>query len=68
MTTITINGITIDTAAPKAARAALSLDHATAKNSDYVLVQPSHPLDAAERARLAKAGARILEAVPGALV
>ena len=62
---ITINGITIDTAAPKAERAALSIDHATARGSDYIVVQTRVPLNAARRAQLAKAGATILEAVPG---
>lgn len=68
MTSIMINGIAIDTAAPRVALAALALDNTTASSSDYVLVQPSHPLVAGERAELAKAGAQILEAVPGALV
>nr|WP_180204884.1 S8 family serine peptidase [Pseudomonas sp. SbOxS1]NYU04884.1 S8 family serine peptidase [Pseudomonas sp. SbOxS1] len=68
MTPIMINGITINTSAPKVMLAALSLDNATATDSDYVLVQTSHPLKAAERTELAKAGAHILEAVPGALI
>jgi serine protease AprX len=65
MSPITINGITFDPAAPHEVRAALSLDHATAHNSDYIVVQISEPLNAARRAQLAKAGAKILEAVPG---
>ena len=65
MTTITINGISIDPAAPKPALAALSLNNATAKASDYLVVQTSQPLDKTQRGMLAKAGARILEAVPG---
>src|SRR6266581_263745 len=65
MTTITINGISIDPTAPKPALAALSLDNATAKASDYLVVQTKQPLDKAQRAMLAKAGATILEAVPG---
>jgi len=68
MNKITINGITIDTAAPKVALAALALHNADARASDYVLVQTSHPLKAAERQQLAAAGTQILEAVPGALV
>lgn len=68
MTPIIINGITINTSAPKIVLAALSLNNATATDSDYVLVQTSHPLKAVERTELAKAGAQILEAVPGALV
>ena len=39
MAQITINGITIDPSAPHAERAALSLDHANAKESDYIIVQ-----------------------------
>ena len=65
MKTITINGISIDPAAPKLALAALSLDNATAKDSDYLVVQTRQPLDKAQRAALAKAGAEILESVPG---
>lgn len=64
MATITLNGFTIDTAAPKPALASLALDNATADASDYVLVQTRHPLDRAEREALAQAGASILEAVP----
>jgi serine protease AprX len=62
---ITINGISIDPAAPRAERAALSLDHATARSSDYILVQTNQPLNATHRAQLAKVGAKLLEAVPG---
>ena len=65
MSIITINGITIDPTAPKAALATISLHNVTAKASDYLIVQTSHPLTRAERARLAKNGAKILEAVPG---
>jgi len=66
MSAITINGITIDPAAPKtAALAARPLEHATAKDSDYILVQTKGPLTKEQRAALAKAGAKILEAVPG---
>ena len=65
MNPITINGITIDPSAPHVERAALSLDHATARDSDYILVQTSQPLNATRRAQLAKAGAKVLEAVPG---
>jgi serine protease AprX len=65
MSQITINGINIDPSAPKPEMAALSLGHATARSSDYILVQTSQPLNAARRAQLTKAGARILEAVPG---
>lgn len=68
MPSIMINGITVETSAPKVALAALALNNTHADNSDYVLVQTSHPLKAAERTALAKAGAKILEAVPGALV
>ncbi len=65
MSAITINGITIDPAAPKVERATFSLDHATAHESDYILVQTRAPLTAAQRTQLGKAGADILEAVPG---
>jgi hypothetical protein len=65
MTAITINGISIDPTAPRPTLAALSLDHATAKSSDYVLVQTRTPLDRLQRAQLAKTGARIMESVPG---
>jgi subtilisin family serine protease len=65
MASITINGIMIDPSAPHVERAALSLDHATAHASDYILVQTNEPLNAARRAQLAKAGAEIMEAVPG---
>src|SRR4249920_565821 len=65
MTTITINGISIDPTAPKRTLAALSLSNATAKDSDYLVVQTKKPMDKAERAALAKAGATIIESVPG---
>jgi serine protease AprX len=65
MSAITINGITIDPTAPKAELAALSLEHATAKDSDYVLVQTRAPLTKERRGQLENAGAKILEAVPG---
>jgi serine protease AprX len=65
MKTITINGISIDPSAPKPALAALSLDNATAKNSDYLVVQTRQPPDKAQRAALARAGAEIIESVPG---
>ena len=57
MPSITINGISIDPSAPHIERAALSLDHATARDSDYILVQTNQPLNATRRAQLAKAGA-----------
>ena len=57
MAQITINGIAIDPSAPRNERAALSLDHATAHDSDYIIVQTDQPLNAARRAQLAKAGA-----------
>ena len=65
MKTITINGISIDPTAPKPVLAALSLNNATAKDSDYIIVQTRQPLDKARRAELAKSGATILESVPG---
>ena len=68
MKPITINGITIDPGAPTAALASLSLNNATAKNSDYIIVQTKQPLDRSQRAALAKVGAKITESVPGALL
>jgi len=65
MASLIVNGITVDTAAPKVALAALSLANADASSSDYVLVQTKHPLVAAQRDELSKSGAQILEAVPG---
>ncbi len=65
MKPITINGITIDPGAPTAALASLSLNNATAKNSDYIIVQTKQPLDRSQRAALAKVGAKITESVPG---
>src|SRR4051812_12654070 len=65
MASITINGVSINPSAPRPQRAAMSLDNANAKNSDYILVQTKAPIDKAQRAQLEKAGAEILEAVPG---
>ena len=65
MPAITINGVTIDTSAPKKMLSALSLSHDTAKDSDYLLVQTKSPLNQKQRDALAKVGATILEAVPG---
>jgi len=65
MTTITINGISIDPTAPKRVLAALALDNTTAKDSDYIIVQVKRPLDKTQRKALAKAGANIIESVPG---
>ena len=65
MTTITINGISIDPTAPRRALAALAMDNATAKDSNYIIVQVKQPLDKAQRKILAKAGADIIESVPG---
>lgn len=65
MPSITINGVSINPSAPRPQRAALALDNANAKNSDYILVQTKAPLDKAQRAQLEKASAEILEAVPG---
>ncbi len=65
MRTITINGISIDPTASKKALAAVSLSNTTAKDSDYLVVQTTKPLTKADRTALAKAGAKIIEAVPG---
>lgn len=68
MAYITINGITINPDAPKPTLSALSLSNELAEHSDFVLVQPAHPLRQQERDALAQVGATVLEAVPGALV
>ena len=65
MSMITINGIAIDPTAPKPMLAAFGLDNASAKKSDYLVVQTKKPLNQDERATLEKAGAKILESVPG---
>ena len=65
MTNIVINGIAIDPTAPKPVLAAMALDNKTAKASDYIIVQTKQPMDRSQRAELAKAGARIIESVPG---
>jgi serine protease AprX len=65
MKIITINGISIDPAASKPALAALALNNETAKDSDYLVVQTKEPLDKADRTALSKAGATIIESVPG---
>src|SRR5262245_59793874 len=65
MKSIIINGIAIDPTAPKPVLAAMSLNNTTAKASDYIIVQTTQPLDKSQRAALAKAGATIVESVPG---
>ena len=65
MSVITINGIAIDPTAPKPALAAFGLVNANAKKSDYLVVQTKAPLDKEQRKALDKAGAAILESVPG---
>jgi len=65
MANIVINGIAIDPNAPKPVLAAMALNNKTAEASDYLIVQTKQPLDRSQRAELAKAGARIVESVPG---
>jgi len=65
MSSITINGIAINPQAPKSALAAVGLANLTAKASDFLVVQTKAPLDADQRKALKKAGATILESVPG---
>ena len=65
MTSIIINGIAIDPTAPKPVLASMALDNTTAKASDYLIVQTKQPLDKSQRAQLARAGASIIESVPG---
>ena len=64
MATITINGVTIDPTAEADALEGASLLSANARDSDYLLVQADGPLTQAQRAKLEKAGAKILEFVP----
>ena len=45
---ITINGISIDPSAPKAALAGLALNNRTAQDSDYLVVQTKQPLNRAQ--------------------
>ena len=65
MKPITINGISINPSAPKPMLAGLALHNVNARDSDYIVVQTRQPLDKAAREALAKAGAEIIEAVPG---
>ena len=64
MPTITINGVTLDPTAQKAALSAAKLTATDASGSDYLLVQAKGPLDKAQRSALEKTGAKILEFVP----
>ncbi|HEV8211086.1 MAG TPA: S8 family serine peptidase [Vicinamibacterales bacterium] len=64
MATITINGVTIDPTAESDALEGASLLSANARDSDYLLVQTNGPLTQAQRAKLEKTGAKILEFVP----
>ena len=64
MATITINGVTLDPSAQKAALRSAKLVSADAQDSDYVLVQTKGPLNKEQRAALEKTGAKILEFVP----
>jgi hypothetical protein len=64
MKTITINGISIKPGASPA-RAAAPLTDAASRSSNYLVVQTKQPPDRSQRAALAKAGATIIEAVPG---
>jgi subtilisin family serine protease len=68
MASITINGITIDPEAAPARLAGLEFGKPNADTSDFVLVQPSHPLNQAERDQLQAAGAEIRYGVPGGIV
>lgn len=64
MAKITINGITLDPLDPRRSLAGARLELADAASSDYVLVQTAQPLDKAQKAALAGAGAAVLEYVP----
>ncbi|MGO4329547.1 S8 family serine peptidase [Cupriavidus sp. 2TAF22] len=65
MASITINGIAIDTSAPRETLAAFSLANENASTTDYIVVVPHAPMNAAQKQQLARAGAEVLEAVPG---
>lgn len=64
MAKITINGITLDPLDQTRSLAAARLELPDASSSDYLLVQTAQPLDKAQKAALAGAGAVVLEYVP----
>jgi serine protease AprX len=64
MAPITINGISIDPTKNAPALAAAQLTSPDASGSDFILVQATGPLTQAQRARLQRLGAEILEYVP----
>jgi serine protease AprX len=64
MSSITINGITIDPEAQAPAMRALSLHSADASQSDFILIQTRAPLDKAQRVELEGKGVKVLEYVP----
>ena len=64
MAPITINGISIDPTKNAQALAAAQLTSPDASGSDFILVQATGPLTPAQRARLQRLGAEILEYVP----
>jgi len=64
MAPITINGISIDPMKSAPALAAAQLISPDAAGSDFILVQATGPLTQAQRTRLQRLGAEILEYVP----
>ncbi len=64
MAKITINGITVDPMAQAHALSAAGLMAVDAKGTDYLLIQTRAPLDAAQKAELAKLNVKLLEYVP----
>lgn len=64
MAPITINGISLDPLAQRAALSAASLESRDASDSNYILIQTKGPLDEAQRARLDELGVVIHEYVP----
>lgn len=64
MSSVTINGITIDPEAQAPAMRALSLHSADASQSNFILIQTRAPLDKSQRADLESKGVSILEYVP----
>ena len=64
MSTITINGITLDPLAQGPALAAANLDSADASDSDYILIQTDQPLSKDMKSELTNMGVVILEYIP----
>ncbi|MGR0319705.1 S8 family serine peptidase [Agromyces sp. ZXT2-3] len=63
MPQITINGITVDTTAPKRDLQAFGLDAEVVAASDHILIHTTGPMTAEQRAAVAEAGADVQEYV-----